>query len=192
MTSIGSCRGTRIGSKGKCGPRADDRRQAERGPTSDLRWPPGLDIQASDGPWKRPLKIAHCSATALRTCGSTRSARCTGSLPGGDDALLATALAQAGSGLALLLVLIDDTDNAFAHVHSAAVSIGTVRTRSSVPLLSAVYGALCTVIALAVPMAKYQNFLPSSCRLLQKAYARCIGIRRYDIALYLCKYCARG
>lgn len=65
----------------------------------------------------------------------------------------------AAGGLALLLVLIDETHNAFADVHSAAVSTGTFWTRSSVPLLSAAYGALRTVIALAVPMAKYQNFL---------------------------------
>ncbi|MEM5372277.1 putative hydroxymethylpyrimidine transporter CytX [Paraburkholderia azotifigens] len=78
---------------------------------------------------------------------------------GGGDALLTTALAQAGGGLALLLVLIDEIDNAFADVHSAAVSTGTFWTRASVPLLSAAFGALCTLIALAVPMAKYQNFL---------------------------------
>ncbi|ALP63711.1 MULTISPECIES: putative hydroxymethylpyrimidine transporter CytX [Paraburkholderia] len=78
---------------------------------------------------------------------------------GGGDALLTTALAQAGGGLALLLVLIDEIDNAFADVHSAAVSTGTFWTRASVPLLSAAFGALCTLIALIVPMAKYQNFL---------------------------------
>jgi NCS1 family nucleobase:cation symporter-1 len=78
---------------------------------------------------------------------------------GGGDALLTTALAQAGGGLALLLVLIDETDNAFADIHSAAVSTGTFWSRAGVPLLSAAFGALCTLIALAVPMAKYQNFL---------------------------------
>ncbi|HEY3596786.1 MAG TPA: putative hydroxymethylpyrimidine transporter CytX, partial [Paraburkholderia sp.] len=78
---------------------------------------------------------------------------------GGGDAMLTTALAQAGGGLALLLVLIDETDNAFADVHSAAVSTGTFWTRASVPMLSAGYGTLCTLIALFVPMAKYQNFL---------------------------------
>jgi len=78
---------------------------------------------------------------------------------GGGDALLTTALAQAGGGLALLLVLIDEIDNAFADIHSAAVSTGTFWARGSVPLLSLAFGALCTLIALAVPMAKYQNFL---------------------------------
>ncbi|HVE06146.1 MAG TPA: putative hydroxymethylpyrimidine transporter CytX [Paraburkholderia sp.] len=78
---------------------------------------------------------------------------------GGGDALLTTALARAGGGLALLLVLIDEIDNAFADVHSAAVSTGTFWPRASVPRLSAGFGALCTLIALIVPMARYQNFL---------------------------------
>ena len=78
---------------------------------------------------------------------------------GGGDALLTTALAQAGGGFALMLVLIDEIDNAFADIHSAAVSTGTFWTRASVPLLSAAFGALCTLIALIVPMARYQNFL---------------------------------
>ena len=78
---------------------------------------------------------------------------------GGGDALLTGALAQAGGGFALLLILIDEVDNAFADIHSAAVSTGTFWTRATVPLLSAAFGALCTAIALLVPMAKYQNFL---------------------------------
>jgi NCS1 family nucleobase:cation symporter-1 len=78
---------------------------------------------------------------------------------GGGDALLTTALARAGGGLALLLVLIDEIDNAFADVHSAAVSTGTFWPGASVPQLSAGFGALCTLIALIVPMARYQNFL---------------------------------
>lgn len=78
---------------------------------------------------------------------------------GGGDALLTTALAQAGGGIALLLVLIDEADNAFADIHSAAVSTGTLWARGSIPLLSAAFGALCTLIALVVPMARYENFL---------------------------------
>ncbi|RQH09796.1 putative hydroxymethylpyrimidine transporter CytX [Paraburkholderia dinghuensis] len=78
---------------------------------------------------------------------------------GGGDALLTTALAQAGGGFALLLVLIDEIDNAFADIHSAAVSTGTFWTRASVPTLSAGFGALCTLIGVVVPMARYENFL---------------------------------
>ncbi|MFC0399206.1 putative hydroxymethylpyrimidine transporter CytX [Paraburkholderia rhizosphaerae] len=108
---------------------------------------------------------------------------------GGGDALLTTALAQAGGGLALLLVLIDETDNAFADIHSAAVSTGTFWRRSSVPMLSAAFGALCTLIALIVPMAKYQNFL----LLIGSVFAPLFGVvlvdhfivrkRRIDVAV---------
>ncbi|KIG04149.1 hydroxymethylpyrimidine transporter CytX [Burkholderia sp. MR1] len=78
---------------------------------------------------------------------------------GGGDALLTVAFAQAGGGIALLLILIDEIDNAFADIHSAAVSTGTFWARASVPMLSAGYGALCTLVALVVAMGKYQNFL---------------------------------
>jgi nucleobase:cation symporter-1, NCS1 family len=78
---------------------------------------------------------------------------------GGGDALLTVAFAQAGGGIALLLILIDEIDNAFADIHSAAVSTGTFWARASVPMLSAAFGALCTLVALVVAMGKYQNFL---------------------------------
>jgi nucleobase:cation symporter-1, NCS1 family len=78
---------------------------------------------------------------------------------GGGDALLTVALAQAGGGIALLLILIDEIDNAFADIHSAAVSTGTFWARATVPMLSASFGALCTLVALVVAMGKYQNFL---------------------------------
>jgi NCS1 family nucleobase:cation symporter-1 len=78
---------------------------------------------------------------------------------GGGDTLLTIAFAQAAGGVALLLILIDEVDNAFADIHSAAVSTGTFWENASVPLLSAAFGALCTLIALFVQMGKYQNFL---------------------------------
>lgn len=75
----------------------------------------------------------------------------------GEEMSLVTALATAGGGLALVLILLDETDNAFADIHSAAVSAGTVFGK--VPLLSLGFGALCTLIALLVPLAKYEGFL---------------------------------
>lgn len=75
----------------------------------------------------------------------------------GEEMSLVTALATAGGGLALLLILLDETDNAFADIHSAAVSTGTVFGK--VPVLALGFGALCTFIALTVPLAKYEGFL---------------------------------
>jgi NCS1 family nucleobase:cation symporter-1 len=78
---------------------------------------------------------------------------------GGGEALLTTALASAGGGLALLLVLTDEIDNAFADIHSAAVSAGLLVHRMKVGTLSLCFGAACTLLALSVPADHYQNFL---------------------------------
>lgn len=79
-------------------------------------------------------------------------------LASGGDTSIATTLAAAGAGLALLLILLDETDNAFADIHSAAVSTGTLAP-FGVPRLALGFGALCTVIALIAPLAQYQTFL---------------------------------
>lgn len=77
---------------------------------------------------------------------------------GGGEGVLLTALAASGGGIALLLIVIDETDNTFADIHSAAVSTATL-----VPLkparLALGFGALCTVIALLAPIARYEGFL---------------------------------
>lgn len=76
---------------------------------------------------------------------------------GGEVSLVAT-LATAGGGLALLLILLDETDNAFADIHSAAVSAATL-TRGRVPLMTVGFGIVCTLIALALPLGQYESFL---------------------------------
>lgn len=78
-------------------------------------------------------------------------------LAAGEVSLVA-ALATAGSGLALLLILLDETDNAFADIHSAAVSAATL-TPGRVPLMTLGFGIVCTLIALALPLAQYEGFL---------------------------------
>ncbi len=107
---------------------------------------------------------------------------------GGGDALLTVALAQAAGGVALLLILIDEIDNAFADIHSAAVSTGTFWAKANVPWVSLAFGALCTLIALVVQMGKYQNFL----LLIGSVFAPLFGVvlvdhfvlrkRRIDVA----------
>lgn len=79
-------------------------------------------------------------------------------LASGGDNMLLTALAAAGGGVALLMILIDETDNTFADIHSAAVSTATlVRVRPA--RLAIGYGLICTAIAVAAPLARYEGFL---------------------------------
>lgn len=78
--------------------------------------------------------------------------------PSGEMNALLLALAGAGLGIPLLLILLDESENAFADIHSAAVSSGTL-VRFKVEHLALAIGALCTLIALFAPLAEYQNFL---------------------------------
>jgi len=76
---------------------------------------------------------------------------------GGQDLLL-SALAATGGGFALLMILIDETDNVFADIFSAATSAATV-IRVKVRHLTIAFGALCTALALVVPMGQFVTFL---------------------------------
>ncbi|ARU90041.1 putative hydroxymethylpyrimidine transporter CytX [Pseudomonas sp. M30-35] len=78
--------------------------------------------------------------------------------PSGEVNALLLALAGAGLGIPLLLILLDESENAFADIHSAAVS-GGIMFRFKVEHLALAIGALCTLIALLAPLAEYQNFL---------------------------------
>ena len=108
-------------------------------------------------------------------------------LVSGGEASIATTLALAGGGFALLLILLDETDNAFAAVHSAAVSTGTL-ARVPVRRLALGFGALCTLIALSLPLTEYESFL----LLIGSVFAPLFGVvladyfvarrRRIDVA----------
>lgn len=78
--------------------------------------------------------------------------------PSGQVNTLLLALAGAGLGIPLLLILLDETENAFADIHSAAVSSG-ILLPLSVERLALVIGLICTLIACFAPLAQYQNFL---------------------------------
>jgi NCS1 family nucleobase:cation symporter-1 len=77
---------------------------------------------------------------------------------GNPDQLLLSALAATGGGLALLLILIDETDNVFADIFSAATSLGSL-LHFPIRYLVIGFGLLCTLIALFVPMAEFMSFL---------------------------------
>ena len=76
----------------------------------------------------------------------------------GEVNALLLALAGAGLGIPLLLILLDESENAFADIHSAAVSVGLLLP-FKVERLALAIGALCTLIAWFAPLAEYQNFL---------------------------------
>jgi NCS1 family nucleobase:cation symporter-1 len=81
---------------------------------------------------------------------------------GNPDQLLLSALATTGGGLALLLILIDETDNVFADIFSAATSLASLGgslLHFRIRHLVIGFGALCTCIALFVPMAEFMSFL---------------------------------
>jgi NCS1 family nucleobase:cation symporter-1 len=78
--------------------------------------------------------------------------------PSGEVNALLLALAGAGLGIPLLLILLDESENAFADIHSAAVSSG-ILLRLKVEHLALAIGVICTLIACFAPLAQYQNFL---------------------------------
>lgn len=81
---------------------------------------------------------------------------------GNPDQLLLSALATTGGGLALLLILIDETDNVFADIFSAATSLASIwgsLLHFRIRHLVIGFGVVCTLIALFVPMAEFMSFL---------------------------------
>lgn len=74
------------------------------------------------------------------------------------QAQLLSALAAAGGGLALVLVLIDETDNVFADIFSAAMSTASM-IKVKIAHLAILFGAICTLIAVFVQMDRFMTFL---------------------------------
>jgi NCS1 family nucleobase:cation symporter-1 len=75
--------------------------------------------------------------------------------------LILTAIAGGGlaAAFALLALTVDETDEAFANVYSAAVSVQNVATRVSQRVLIAGVAVLATVGALVIDLRQYQTFL---------------------------------
>jgi putative hydroxymethylpyrimidine transporter CytX len=77
-------------------------------------------------------------------------------------AALAGALTVAGlplGWLGLIVILVDETDNAFADIYSTAVSGQNMLPRARQRWLATVVGIVCLLIALTVPLAQYEAFL---------------------------------
>ncbi|WP_413739996.1 putative hydroxymethylpyrimidine transporter CytX [Sodalis sp. RH14] len=103
-----------------------------------------------------------------------------------DTSALLVALSGAAMGIPLLLILIDENENAFADIHSAALSSALLVPLRVKPL-TLVIGLACTLIAWRVPLSQYENFL----LLIGSVFAPLFGVvlvehflvrRRHDLA----------
>ncbi len=73
---------------------------------------------------------------------------------------LTTAIvAMTGGAIALLVILVDETDNAFADIYSAAVTIQNVFPKISQRILVALVGAVGLALAAFLTMGRYFDFL---------------------------------
>lgn len=61
--------------------------------------------------------------------------------------------------LALAILAVDESDEAFANIYSASVSVQNAFPKLSQRRLSIAIGAICTLLAIAIPLVQYENFL---------------------------------
>jgi len=73
--------------------------------------------------------------------------------------LIAAITSLAAGWLALLIILTDETDNAFADIYSAAVSSQNIVPRARQRWLAVGIGAICFLLAAILPIAQYEGFL---------------------------------
>jgi nucleobase:cation symporter-1, NCS1 family len=79
--------------------------------------------------------------------------------PADPTGFVAAVLAVPAGLIALGILAVDETDEAFANVYSASVSVQNAFPGWSQRRLSVVMGAVCTAIAIAIPLVEYENFL---------------------------------
>ena len=77
---------------------------------------------------------------------------------GGDD-VISSLLAIPAGALALLVLAVDEIDEAFANIYSTAVSAQNVAPTVDRRLLAVGIGVLSTVLALAINIHEYESFL---------------------------------
>jgi nucleobase:cation symporter-1, NCS1 family len=98
-----------------------------------------------------------------------------------DTTALLTAVAAGGaaSALALLALTVDETDEPFANVYSAAVSLQNLLPRAPQRVLIVLVGGAAIVGALAIELGRYQSFL----FLLGSLFVPLFGVLAADFAL---------
>jgi NCS1 family nucleobase:cation symporter-1 len=79
--------------------------------------------------------------------------------PNDPTSFITAVLAVPAGLLAMVILAVDETDEPFANIYSASVSVQNVVPRMSQRRLSIGIGALCTLLAVLVPLVQYQNFL---------------------------------
>jgi nucleobase:cation symporter-1, NCS1 family len=79
--------------------------------------------------------------------------------PDNPTAFVAAVLAVPAGLIALGILAVDETDEAFANIYSASVSVQNAFPNIGQRALSIAIGAICTVLAIVVPLVQYQNFL---------------------------------
>ena len=79
--------------------------------------------------------------------------------PADPTGFVAAVLAVPAGLLALGILAVDESDEAFANVYSASVSVQNAFPNTSQRKLSIAIGAACTALAVAIPLVQYENFL---------------------------------
>lgn len=75
------------------------------------------------------------------------------------DNLAAAIMTMTGGLIALLVILVDETDNAFADIYSAAVTIQNMLPKVSQRLLVVIVAVVSLLLAAFIGIAQYFNFL---------------------------------
>jgi len=109
--------------------------------------------------------------------------------PNAPIAPLLTTIATLTAGwVALLVLLVAETDEGFANIYSAAVSAQNIGPRMGQRLLALIVGAIVLVLAMTIPLVQYESFL----LLIGSVFVPLLGIltadyfvlrgRRYDVS----------
>ena len=79
--------------------------------------------------------------------------------PADPTGFVVAVLAVPAGLLALGILAVDESDEAFANIYSASVSVQNAFPRWSQRRLSIAIGAICTLLAISIPLVQYENFL---------------------------------
>jgi putative hydroxymethylpyrimidine transporter CytX len=98
---------------------------------------------------------------------------------GGEVDIIASMLAIPAGALALLILVVDELDEAFADLYSTVVSVQNIRPSLDRRWLAIGLGVLCTVLALTLDIVAYENFL----LLIGSVFAPLFGVFAVDYYL---------